>query len=112
MNQDKDNESVYVWAVIATIAAIFFAIAWYGASRGSSSSSENKDTPTTVSATEYENAIDEYKEALYKANETIEESNECVDDSFRLLDSDYMEDGLSSLDQCRFDTISDPEPLY
>lgn len=102
MNKDK----LEGWLVVLSIALVICALGWYGAA--------NKDTGDTSSTysneeTNYQaESLDEYKSALQEANDNIESANSCIDDASDSFNGGYFEDGMSTLDDCKKDSIPEP----
>lgn len=109
MSGNSSSDSIQAWAIIATIAAIFFAIGWYNSDPIQSNVSNSVSSETQLE--DYKDKINEYKDSLNEANETIKESNDCVDGAFGLLDEDNYEEALYELDECRYDSVSEPSDL-
>jgi hypothetical protein len=94
------------WLVALGIALAVCALGWYSAAAknpvNTSSSYSSKESSSDSAST------DEYASALQEANDNIESANSCIDDSFDLFDNGDFDDGMSALEDCKRDTVSEP----
>jgi hypothetical protein len=106
-----DSDTKDGWMIALGIAFVICAIGWYSAAAsqgGTTQSSSGGKGDTAYRLEQAEGRLLEYDEALNEANNKIEESASCVDDAFSLLDEGDFDDGLSQLDDCRYDTVGNP----
>jgi hypothetical protein len=101
-----NKDALEGWLVVLGIALAVCVLGWYGAANknpvNTSSSYRNEETTSNTVST------DEYASALQEANDNIESANSCIDDSYDSFDNGYFDDGMSTLEECRKDTISEP----
>lgn len=93
------------WLVVLGIAFAVCALGWYKAANNSTVSTESSYGAEESSS---DISMEEYVSALQDANDNIESANGCIDDVFDSFDSGYFEDGMSTLDECRRNTVSEP----
>lgn len=94
------------WLVVLSVALVLCALGWYGAANNNPENT-SRNYSSSESSSEIVN-IDEYASALREANDNIESANSCIDDAFDSFDNGYFDDGMSTLGDCRTDTVSEP----
>lgn len=94
------------WLMLLGVALAVCALGWYSAATANpeytSSSYSSEESSSEIVNT------DEYAFALQEANDNIESANSCIDEAFGSFDNGYFEDGMSTLDECGTDTVSEP----
>ena len=105
------REGLQGWLIVVSIIAGYCALGWYGAASKADSVSSSSEPISGYSTADYEDKITEYENALYEANQVISEANSCTDDALSAFDYGDFSEGMSQLDNCRYDEVSEPSSL-
>jgi hypothetical protein len=101
-----DKDALQGWLVVVGIALMVCAFGWYSAATNNSATTSSSETSQDSSSSTA--SVDDYASALQEANDNIESANNCIDDASSLFDGGSFDDGMSALDSCRQDTVSEP----